>query len=151
MAEMYPDEEIWQFAIDREIEAYYFFMALAERVASVEMRKVFEDLAGEELEHKEKLELEVMKTGKTVAVAQELKGSDKEYIISNTKALLDMDYKDMLLLGMEKEEAAFRIYVNLASSIHDEKSRDVLLALAEEEVRHKIRFQTEYDILLKNR
>jgi len=151
MAEMYPDEEIWQFAIDREIEAYYFFMALAERVASVEMRKVFEDLAGEELEHKEKLELEVMKTGKTVAVAQELKGSDKEYIISNTKALLDMDYKDMLLLGMEKEEASFRTYVNLLPKVQDEESREVLLSLAEEEVKHKLRFEMEYENLMKKK
>jgi rubrerythrin len=52
---------------------------------------------------------------------------------------------------MEKEEAAFRTYVNLAGSIKDEKSREVLFELAQEEVKHKLRFQTEYDILLKKR
>jgi rubrerythrin len=60
-----------------------------------------------------------------------------------------MDYKDMLMLGIEKEEASFRTYVNLAPSVHDQESREVLLALAQEEVKHKLRFETEYDMLLK--
>jgi rubrerythrin len=60
-----------------------------------------------------------------------------------------MDYKDMLLLGMEKEEASFRIYIDLISQVQDKESREVLLALAEEEVEHKLRFETEYDLLLK--
>lgn len=60
-----------------------------------------------------------------------------------------MDYKDLLLLGMEKEEASFRTYVNLVGQSQDEQSREVLLALAEEEVKHKLRFETEYDMLLR--
>ena len=44
-------EEVLEFAIDREIDANQFYLALAERVDSTEMREVFEDLAGEELEH----------------------------------------------------------------------------------------------------
>ncbi|MHC4620812.1 MAG: rubrerythrin, partial [Planctomycetota bacterium] len=59
------------------------------------------------------------------------------------------DYKDMLLLGIEKEEASFRTYVNLLMSVRDEESREVLLALAEEEVKHKLRFEMEYDMLQK--
>jgi rubrerythrin len=61
-----------------------------------------------------------------------------------------MDYKDVLLLAMEKEEAAFRTYVNLVANARDGQIQDLLLALAEEEVKHKIRFETEYDLLLKN-
>ena len=45
------DDEILEFAIAREIEANRFYLALAERVANPEIRKVFEDLAAEELEH----------------------------------------------------------------------------------------------------
>jgi rubrerythrin len=55
----------------------------------------------------------------------------------------------MLLLGIEKEEASFRTYVNLLMSVRDEESREVLLALAEEEVKHKLRFEMEYDMLQK--
>jgi rubrerythrin len=69
--------------------------------------------------------------------------------LADDEAQLDMDYKDMLLLGIEKEEASFRTYVNLLANVDDEESREVLLAIAEEEVKHKLRFETEYDLLLK--
>lgn len=146
-----PDDyiDILELAIAKEVEAYNFYLALADRVDTQQMRRTFEDLAKEELEHKAKLELEVMKAGKTVAVEQKPLRPERDYILSDDESPLDMDYKDMLLLGMEKEEAAFRTYVNLAASVQDEESREVLLAIAEEEVKHKLRFETEYDLLLK--
>jgi rubrerythrin len=143
------DNEVLELAIDREVEAYHFYMALAQRVDNPEMRKVLEDFAKEELEHKAKLELEVMKTGQTLPVEQELPTPSGSYIISNTDSQLDMDYKDILMLAMEKEEASFRTYVNLLATVHDSESREALLAIAEEEVKHKLRFEMEYDMLLK--
>ena len=143
-------EEILEYAISREVEAYYFCLALAGRVDTPRMRQVFEDMAAEELEHKAKLELEMIKMGKTLPARQMPSGRpESDYIMSDSDAPLDMDYADMLLLGMEKEEAAFRLYVNLIPSVHDEESREVLLVLAQEEVRHKLRFETEYDMLHK--
>ncbi len=144
------DQEILEFAIYRENEAYNFYMAISERVQSPQIRKVFEDLADEELEHKAKLELEVTKTGRTVSTELEPPRPASEYIITNDLAPLDMDYSDVLLLGIEKEEAAFRTYIKLIGSIHDEQSREVLLSLAQEEVKHKLRFETEYNNLPKN-
>jgi len=35
------------------------------------------------------------------------------------------------------------------ASVQDEESREVLLVIAEEEVKHKLRFETEYDLLLR--
>lgn len=151
MAKVKPDEEILQFAIAREVEANKFYLALAKRVADEQIRKTFEDLAEEELEHKAKLELEVMKTGSVLPAEQKVTIPEHEYIVSDDELTLDMDYRDILMLGMEKEEAAFRTYINLIPSVEDEESREVLLALAEEEVRHKIRFETEYDMLLKKK
>jgi rubrerythrin len=149
MTKVKPDEEILQFAIAREVEANRFYLALAERVKDEQMRKIFEDLADEELEHKAKLELEVMKSGKVLPAEQKVTIPEHEYIVSDDERPLDMDYKDMLMLGMEKEESAFRTYINLIPNVEDDESREVLLALAEEEVRHKIRFENEYDMLLK--
>ncbi len=143
-------EEILEYAISREVEAYYFCLALAGRVDTPRMRQVFEDMAAEELEHKAKLELEMIKMGITLPERQMPTGRPESgYIMSDSDAPLDIDYTDMLLLGMEKEEAAFRMYVNLIPNVKDEESREVLLALAQEEVRHKLRFETEYDMLHK--
>ncbi len=149
MSKVDSNQQALEFAIAKEVEAYHFYLALADRVEDPKMRKVFEDLAEEEVEHKAKLELEVMKLGRTVATEQTPGRSSDEYILADRALLLDMDYRDMLLLAMEKEDAAFRIYVTLAGSVSDEESREMLLALAQEEVKHKLRFEAEYDALLK--
>jgi rubrerythrin len=60
---------------------------------------------------------------------------------------LDMDFKDILLMGVQKEEASFRLYVDLAAMAHDHDSKEMLLAIAEEEAGHKLRFQTVFDFL----
>jgi len=143
-----PDSEIFEFAIHREIEAYRFYMGLAERIDNSYICGVLKELAEEELEHKAKLELEWMKLGQTIPTEQAVPVSDND-IPSESDSQFDMDYKELLMLAIEKEEASFRTYVNLLSSISDQPCREVLLGIAEEEVRHKLRFETEYDMLLK--
>ena len=140
-------EDILTFAIDREIDANQFYLALASRVDNKETRNLFEELAQEELDHKAQLELELMKMGRTVEITQPPETPQLTYIISNDQSLLDMDYASLLKLAMEKEEASFRMYVDLVPSAHDTESREMLLGLAQEEVRHKLRFQIEYDML----
>lgn len=149
MVEFNSDYEILQKAIDMEVEAYEFYLALANRVESQQIRKIFEELAEEELEHKARLELEIMKIGKTMVPKEEPARPEEYYILSDRRTPLDMDYKDMLMLGMEKEDSSFRTYVNWVSNARSEEHREMLLALAEEEVRHKLRFQNEYDLLPK--
>jgi len=150
MAKANPDVEVLEFAVAREVEAYNFFMALASRVTNPGTRRAFEEFAKEELEHKAKLELEIMKIGKSVLVVEEESPESKEeFMVSADGPPLDMDYKDILKLGMEKEEASFRTYVNLLGNVDNEESREVLLAIAEEEVKHKLRFELEYNMLLK--
>ena len=143
-------EEILEFAIDREIDANQFYLALAEYVDSPEMCKVFENLAQEELEHKAKLELELMKMGKTVKIKQPPDTPQRTYIVSDNQSLFDMDYKDILMLGMKKEEEAFRTYINLVPNAYDSQSREVLLSIAQEEVKHKLRFQMELDLIMRH-
>ena len=149
MGNVDPNDGILEFAISKEIESYHLYRALARRVETPKMRDVFEELAAEELGHKARLELEIIKTGRVIPAQEEFQaGPDSDYIVDEDNALLDMDYKDMLLLGMEKEEASFRTYVNLVANARDTQTQELLLALAEEEVKHKLRFETEYDLLL---
>jgi len=60
----------------------------------------------------------------------------------------DMNYQGALILAMKKEKAAFRLYTDLAASAADEKVKGTFLALAQEEARHKLRFEVEYDDML---
>jgi rubrerythrin len=150
MGEFESDDEILELAISREKDANIFFLALAARVKKPEMRKVFEDLADEELEHKARLELEVMKKGRVVTATKET-GDGIERAAKFSETDLDMDYKDMLILGIQKEESSFRLYVDLAARVSSEDAYETLLSLAEEEVKHKMRFEIEYDSLMKTR
>lgn len=147
--EIGADNKILELAITKEIEANHFYLALAGRVTSESIRKVFEELALEELEHKAKLELELFKQGRTVETEGEQEFFEPDDHIESDSYELDIDYLDVLKLGVAKEDAAFRFYINLISQAQNQGARDVLLALAEEEVKHKIRFENEYNIWME--
>ena len=64
---------------------------------------------------------------------------------------LDIDYKNALVLAMNRESKSFRLYVELAAIVQDKGSREALLSLAQEEARHRLRFEMEYDTVIKRR
>jgi rubrerythrin len=148
MAEFESDEEILELAIAREEDANIFLLTLAARMPNPEMRKVFENLAAEELEHKARLELEIIKTGRVVTPTKKTPYKTNDFS-EDGGSEIDMDYKDMLIMAMQKEESSFRLYVDLATRVTSEDAYETILALAEEEVKHKLRFEMEYDNLLK--
>ena len=57
----------------------------------------------------------------------------------------DLDYQKALVLAMKKEKAAFKLYSDMAEAVEDAKLKDTLKALAQEEAKHKLRFEIEYD------
>jgi len=141
--------DILKFAIDREAKANRFYVALAQRVDDPEMQEVFEMLAQDELEHKAKLELEVMKIGKVIA-SEEMTGRFEADGATDDATVLHMDFKDALAIGIDKERASFRLYADWMVSAKDEEQREMLLSLAEEEAKHKARLEVEYEMLMKN-
>lgn len=143
------DYDILKFAIDREAKANRFYVALAQRVADPEMREVFEIFAQDELEHKAKLELEVMKRGKVVA-SEEMAGRFEADGAADVATVLHMDYKNALAIGIDKERASFRLYADWMVTAEDEEQREMLLSLAQEEAKHKARLEIEYEMLIKN-
>ncbi len=146
MGEFGSIDEVLEFAIDREIEANQLYMDLAKRARNAAMRKIFEDFAKEELGHKAKLE--AMKKGKAVVLAMvvtDLKIAD--YTV-NVEPGPNMDYKDALILAMQKEKASFHLYTDLAEVVENETQRKMFLSLAQEEAKHKLRFEIEYDNVL---
>jgi len=147
--EEFESDDILKFAIDREAQANRFYVALSERMADDEMREVFEILAAEELEHKALLELEVMKRG-TVVASEEMVSRFEADGAADVAAVLHMDYKNALAIGIDKERASFRLYADWMATAEDEEQREILLSLAEEEAKHKARLEIEYDMLVKN-
>ncbi|KPK72583.1 MAG: rubrerythrin [Phycisphaerae bacterium SM23_30] len=140
-------DEILDFAIKEEEQAARFYTDLADRMERPWMKQAFEDFAREEEGHKIKL-LQVKQGQQLIsaeAKVQDLKISD--YVV-DLEPKADMDYQDALILAMKKEKAAFKLYTDLAASTGDENLRQVFLGLAQEEAKHKLRFEIEYDDLL---
>lgn len=151
MARIKPDTEVLELAISREIEARNFYLALAERLDNPGLCKMLEDLAEEEVEHRAKLEMELMKSGIVVDTSSRDRSfQSSDYIISN-EAQINLDLKDLLEICIQKEDAAFRYYADMLPHAEDKNTKETLLALIEDEVKHKYRFQEEYDKLFKKR
>lgn len=144
MADPVSADQILEFAIEREQEAADFYHNLAARSNSDVMRDVFEQFAREEERHRDKLT--AVKVGSrglgSSAGIQDLSLAD--YLVEK-KPDPDMSYQDALVLAMHKEKAAFKLYSELAGLAEDVALRDLFLSLAQEEAKHKLRFELEYD------
>jgi rubrerythrin len=137
-------DALLDFAIEKEQEAKDFYLGLAQKMQREAMKAVFESFAGEEAKHKERLI--GVKEGKQLMPAEQkiidLKIGD--YLV-DVPASPDMDYQDALILAMKKEKASFKLYNDLAATTDDGNLQNLLLGLAQEEAKHKLRLEIEYD------
>ena len=136
-------DEILDFAIAREIEANKFYTELAERMENPAMRKVLEDFAKEELGHK--MRLEAVKRDEFVIEEEDVGSFGIADYVVDVEPQPDMSYADALVLAMKKEKAAYRLYMDLAAVAEAEELTEMFLLLAQEEAKHKLRFEIEYD------
>ncbi len=151
MEEFKSDDEILEYAIHRESTANRFYMDLAEEMDNATMRQLFENFAREELRHKGRLELEIMKRGLVVPGALGAEDLDETDVMVDVPPESGIDYKNALVLAMNRESKSFRLYVELAAIVQDKGAREALLSLAEEEARHRLRIEMEYDMVIKKR
>jgi len=139
------------FAMEGEQESYEFYKGLADKMEKQEMKDIFNSFAAEELGHKGKLQ--AVKDGKLMMNSEQkitdLKIGD--YLV-DVKPSAEMSYQDALTLAMKKEKAAYRLYTDLAKTVVDENLKNTFQALAQEEAKHKLRFEIAYDdeILTEN-
>lgn len=144
MNEFKDMNDILDFAINAEQEAVDFYTELANNSKNADMKSVFQQFAKEEIGHKAKL-TKIKSEGLYVMPAEkvaDLKISD--YIVA-VKPTPDMTYQEALVLAMKKEKAAFRLYSNLAAKAPTDAMKNLFLGLAQEEAKHKLRFEVEYD------
>ena len=137
--------EVLDFAIKREIEAKDFYLELADFVEKPEMAKVLSDLASEEMEHRAKLE--AVKTGQIAVNEEEVGNLGITDHVKDVDPHDKMSYIELLVVGMKKEEAARKLYSNLATIAQRQELTDLFLKLAQEEAKHKLRFEIEYDLM----
>ena len=137
-------DEILDYAIDQEQQAADFYADMAQRVEKGGMKDIFIEFSREEERHRDKL-LDVKQGEHELSAHQEvidLKISD--YLV-DVEAHEHISYQDALIIAMQRERAAFRLYSDLAEKVTEEELRQVFLGLAKEEAKHKLFFESEYD------
>ncbi|HOU99072.1 MAG TPA: ferritin family protein [Bacteroidales bacterium] len=142
-------DDILDFAIDMEQKSIEFYNDLAQRAKANDMKETFYNFVEEEIKHKAKLvkikEEKVFNLGQDKI--QELNIAD---YVEKTEPKNDMTYQEALILAMKREKAAFRLYTKLANQTSDPEFVKLFLSLAQEESKHKLMFEIEYDeIILK--
>lgn len=144
MKEFSKVNDILDFAMNSEQESVDFYKSLAANAKNEDMRKVFNHFAQEEISHKAKIMK--IKEEESYEISrekiQDMKVSN--YMVS-VKPHPDMNYQDALVLAMNKEKAAFRLYIDLSERADNEEMKELFLTLAQEESKHKLRFELEYD------
>ena len=144
-------DQVLDFAIKNEEAAAEFYTNLAAKMDRPNMKKVFEEFAQEEQGHK--IKLQGVKQGKLM-VGSGKSITDLKLGDSLKEINLDsnLSYQDALIVAMKAEKAAYKLYSDLAAITNDANLKKTLLDLAQEEAKHKLRFEIEYDenILTEN-
>jgi rubrerythrin len=145
MKEFENINDILDFAIAREQAAVEFYNRLSKEVTNFEMSEVFIDFAKEEMQHKALL-LKVKEEGNIAFEkhnVQDIKIAD--YINKEEVSSEDLNYVQALKLAMWREKAAHELYLKLSTLVEQDNYKELFKHLANEELKHKSRFEKEYD------
>jgi rubrerythrin len=135
--------DILEFAISEEMAAWCFYDQMAKKAKSPEIKKTFEQFALEEKAHRKKLE-EIKEFAEAFSpeIVTDLKIAECLVPIEPTP---NMDYQTAITYAMKKEATAMKLYTLLAAMTTKPKLKGVFEALANEEAKHKLRFEKEYE------
>ena len=141
--------EILKFSISKEQASVRFFQDMASKTNAPATKSIFEVLAEREKEHVAELELEIQKLGYTVNTSKEQNTMFHwEESLDSDETIHDMDFIEVLLLAIQKERAAFRLYIQIMATVKNKQLTAVLMDLAEEEMRHVLQLEQEYEAIV---
>ena len=137
-------EEVICFAVENEEGAAELYGNMSDLAVKTNARAMFNELAAEEVKHREFLEGVAHEDVPDIPLQEvtDLKISD--YLV-DVSFRPDMEYQDILIMAMKKEEAAVRLYGDMAVKARSPNLQKLLRFMAQEEARHKLRLETEYD------
>lgn len=135
---------IIDFAVDREKEAVEFYKDLQSKARFDEMKEMLKDLETMERGHITFLE-KVRERGMEKVEVDEVNDlSISDYMVE-VEPKPDMDYQDILIIAMKREQKSKELYEELAKRFAGSEVEKILLKIAADETEHKLRFEKLYD------
>jgi len=141
-------EEVFNRALLIEKQSVELYEWAAKKAAASESRSLLKRLAKEELGHKAKLE----KARNSKAVLAQIGSKAKEgqdLGIANyhggDSISEDADYGQILLFAAKREKETYEYYLELSQRLSGTQAGKLFAKLAQEELKHKKKIETEYD------
>jgi len=137
-------ENVMAFAAENEKAAFELYEMMKDAAKKQSAKVMFGELAAEELKHKRFFDKVTEENVPDVQLKEvtDLKISD--YLV-DVEFKSDMEYQDILIMAMKREESAVKLYNDMAAQIENPKLEKLLKFMAQEEAKHKLRLETEYD------
>ena len=137
-------QEIIQFAIDKEIRSYDFYVKASQVARYSGARELFIDFSKEEEKHRKLLEdLSVEKIDQLrIERVPDLKISD--YMV-DVEFQPDLSYADILRKAMKMEEKALKLYTDMRESNPEQELKKLFDFLSQQEAKHKYQLEKKYD------
>ncbi len=136
--------DLVSFAAQKEAASVALYEGASKVATTREARSMFEELASEERRHRQVLEglnKEAISEYETKEI-RDLKISD---YLAEVQFSPDMRYDEILRLAMKREAKAVKLYKGLQKASEDPEVRKLFEALAQEEAKHKLRLEKEYE------
>jgi rubrerythrin len=137
--------DVLDFAIAGESKAAELYSKMATMPENPWMREALEDFAQEELQHHKKLK--AVRTGRTALEREGVGDLGLAEKLDDVEPHPDMDFRDLLVFAIKKENVSQSLYTRLASIFTEPELQETFLKLAEQEAKHKRRFEMEYESL----
>ena len=138
------NQEIIQFAIDKEKDDQIFYRSAATLSQYPGIPSLFSELAAEEERHQHLLEelpdpSTLPERSKPIP---DLKISD--YLVDQ-KFHTDMKYQEVMILAMKNEEKSLKFYRASEAQAQDPNQKKLFSYLGDQEAQHKYRLESIYD------
>ena len=140
-------ENLIALAIEREEEAYDFYMTAADNAETQASRKLLKDLAQQEVGHKEKLQAALKEDVCSTfsCTLEEMKELGLGNYLKDIPLKAGSSPQEILVVAIKREEGAFEFYKSLSDLTDNPSHKVVFETLAKEEQHHKRRLENMYD------
>jgi rubrerythrin len=137
-------QEAIGFAKEKEDAAIHFYESAGQVAKNPGSKVMFGEMADEERKHfkfLDEMQEEDIQSFPVTKI-QDLKISQ---YTQNVPFNPDLDYRQILIVAMKKEEEAYKLYSDLADMTSNSKLSKLFHILAREEAKHKLKLESEYE------
>jgi rubrerythrin len=142
-------EDVIFFAIESEIQSVEFYNRLASAASAEAIKSLFSELMEEEKGHIVKLQYILDHHVELGYPVLNHRFSEEDYL-PHVIPSPDVDVKEGLIIAIQKEKSAIRLYNDLAEETQKQEFNKIFLLLASEEAKHCLKFESQYNALMTN-